>query len=400
MTPASPRILLLSLALLAPLAGCGEGPSTQETAAGAPSSEQAAESLPGLEIPRREKVAGMWGAELWTAIEFPGDGAQPHRLQTLLAFPGRTRFALAPARNPLGQLRLVYQYGERYFVVEPGSRDSSEFVGDGLRDQARLLSLRRALLVPEELEWTEVDGIGVADLGENGRLEAHGRQGHPERLVSYTAAGELSFELNGITWSGDPDPESGRAVPASWTLHHLGELIWSESLESFRVLGGVHSSSFLPRDRRIIDGTPAEETYSVGKRGPCWVLQAPLAGNGNWDDAEVQAELAAQTAAGDGRAPQRPLSFVVRADGRIGAARLVLPADGGPHPAPWIQDPGSTILEVRWGGSDYPVPRDLRALMERVGAEARKRGLQPRGSAFLHRMPDGGGLRLVQDVSG
>ena len=348
-------------------------------------------------VPPREKVAGLWGVEVWTRVSFPDQPEVPHRLQTLLAFPARTRWVLAPEDNPLGQVRLVYEYGERLFLVEPGTPDSIEMIGDSLREQRRNMALRRALFVPEAFPWSEAsDGSRGADLGEAGRLVAHGPAQRPQRIESWSAADEASLSLVDIRWE-DPAAEADRAWPSAWRLELGEQVLWEETLTRGEVLGGVFTRSFLPPDRRTGEhGSPG--TPTAGSRGPCWILLGALPSDVAWDEAELAAELAVQRELDAGRQVEIPASFTLRADGRPAQVRLVLPPDSSP-PAPWQRDGGAShLLEMHWGGDELPSPAAVREALEELRRLAEGDGRFPSGAAFLQRLPEGQGQRLVQDV--
>lgn len=352
----------------------------------------------GIESPPpRQKVAGLWGLEAWTRVEFPDLPDDPHRLQTLLGFPARTRWMLAPEVNPLGNVRIVYEYGERLFVVEPGTPDSLELVGDALREQVRNMALRRALFVPEALAWQELeDGRRRADLGPAGSLEAEGPTARPARIDSFSAAGETSLSLTSIAW-----PEAardGRAWPASWELRQGNQVLWTETLERAEPVDAVFTRAFLPRDRREGEATTAGEPEE-GRRGPGWALEVPLPQDADWDEAEARAELAVQAELAAGRAVQVPAPLTLRPDGRPSHVRLVLPPEARPA-APWREQAESSLLELRWSGSEFPAPARVREALERLRERAAATGRRVEGAATLGRLPGEGGFRLTVPLGG
>ena len=245
-------------------------------------------SATGKPPPPRQPIAGLQGFESVSRVVFPEAPDRSRRLRATYAFPDRVRWQWTRNGEGRGDHEARDRYGERFYLLGEGARQSEECSGAEREEMRVAMELRRALvLYPDGFDWKDSNGERVASLGDHGALYARATSVSDPRPVEMRATthdGRLLETYREILWR----ESAGRSWPTGLELWRRGQLVWRETIESIDVEGRVIDAFFLPVDRRPGDratGTPMplEEARDQELPAACALRVAAPKGT-DWDE--------------------------------------------------------------------------------------------------------------------
>ncbi len=326
---------------------------------------------------RRAGIAGIAGFKTSSSITFVGAPDDPHRIDALYVFPDRARLTLR--REGTSDRQIEYRFGERAYLLPPGTTKSTELVGDDRDVELRRRELRRAaMLWPDGFEWSGEGSVRTAPIlrrtGDDpqhaiGTLHARlGDRGRPTRVEIRLPEGEPPEALEILGWR-----EIGnRTWPAELRLIQHGETIWEERVETVRTANVLYVDSyFLPPDRKYL--SPDESIRASRLRANTYRRHALPPGT-SWE-AALKREAELRRAAADELGGRRKLdavpTFELRADGKPAAAILRLSEQANPPPEGWSTQAETQGISRILGGTAGIGPAVLDGLVDAVPPDRR-----------------------------